>query len=140
MKVPLFKISTLKSCNLLQRVRIPDDTEDLSHGSFKHKQVFHLKKFSDDKYVVATRANDPHIYSIPVATPIQFTREIITIAEKQILDMLPVLYPLVNTSWGLIDPTQKELPKSMRAAPQPLELVLAAWNASVEGEFLTTVK
>eukprot|EP00057_Strongylocentrotus_purpuratus_P022997 XP_011677471.1 PREDICTED: uncharacterized protein LOC105444653 [Strongylocentrotus purpuratus] len=126
------RMTELKDHKFPQRVRIPDDTEDLSHRSFKHKQVFHLKKFSDDKYVVATRANDPHIYSIPVATPIQFTREIITIAEKQILDMLPVLYPLVNSSWGLIDPTQKELPKSMRAAPQPLELVLAAWNASKE--------
>ncbi|XP_054750737.2 uncharacterized protein LOC129256594 [Lytechinus pictus] len=131
------RMAELKDHRFPQRVRLPDDSEDLSPQRLKPKQVFQLRKLSHDKHVVATRPNDPTIYSIPVTTPIKFTHEPLTDSQKHILDMLPVMYPLVNTSWGLVDPTQMELPKSMRTAPEVLKLVQAAYMASVKEHWAT---
>ncbi|XP_054750738.2 uncharacterized protein LOC129256595 [Lytechinus pictus] len=128
------RMTQLKDEKFPQRVRIPDDTKAFSQRTFKEEMVLHLNSYSIDKCIVATRDADPHIYSIPVDTPIKFTHEPITGTEKRILEALPSLYPLVNTSWGLVDPTQGALMPHMETIPQPIPGVLQAWLTCEEGK------
>lgn len=121
-----------------QRVRIPDEKKSFGERNFKEEKVLNLKKFSLDKCVVATRAGDDRIYSIPVTTSMKLAHNPMSMKDKHVLDILPALYPLVNTSWGVVDPTQEALKTSMEAIPQPIRLVMDVWFNSEEGRSFMT--
>ncbi|XP_054750311.2 uncharacterized protein LOC129256026 [Lytechinus pictus] len=117
-----------------QRVRIPDEKKDFRERNFKEEKVLLLDNFTTDNCVLATRALDNQIYSIPVSAPMKMKHLPMAPKDNHALDILSALYPLVNTTWGLVDPTQETLTSSMTAIPQPIQAIIDAWFTSEEGK------
>ena len=116
---------------LPQRVRIPDFTE--GKRTKRTERILTLTKYSEEKCVLATRDGDANVFSLPISCHLSLEK-LNKDSGGDVLSAMPSIYPLLNTTWGVVDPTQGWMPSSMEGIPQPLEPVLQMWLASWEGE------
>ena len=119
---------------LLQRVRIPDETNKKSVSDLK---VLNLLELQWQQHVIATCAhNIERIFSIPNHLPYRF--EVVHDANLNLQTTLAALVALYkNLNLTLPNVTvvgMPVLPPEWTGTPQPLSEVLREWEKSYEGE------
>ncbi|KAJ8047881.1 hypothetical protein HOLleu_07005 [Holothuria leucospilota] len=94
--------------------------------------ILHRKDI--EYHVVATPANSRNVLSIPVSWQgkVELLQNINL--DKLFRSLLPPLYPVVNTTWGLKEPGRCDLHPSMREVAQPLGEILDDWSRTKEGQ------
>ncbi|KAJ8047879.1 Sterile alpha and TIR motif-containing protein tir-1 [Holothuria leucospilota] len=85
-------------------------------------------------HVVATTANSKQVLSIPITWQGQV--EVLDNAslDRLFRSLLPPIYPLVNTTWGLKEPGRCELQPNMKEVAQPPLEILDEWSRTKEGQ------
>lgn len=106
-----------------QRVRKADHPEFV--------MILHRKDV--EYHIVATTANSKQVLSIPITWQGQV--EVLDNANLDMLfrSLLPPIYPLVNTTWGLKEPGRCELQPNMKEVAQPPPQILDEWSRTKEG-------
>lgn len=115
---------TVKQFPLPLRVRKADHPEFV--------MILHRKDV--EYHVVATTANSKQVLSIPITWQGQV--EVLDNAnlDRLFRSLLPPIYPLVNTTWGLKEPGRCELQPNMKEVAQPPLEILDEWSRTKEGQ------
>ncbi|KAJ8047880.1 hypothetical protein HOLleu_07004 [Holothuria leucospilota] len=120
----------LSLSEIVEKFPLPLRVRKADHPEF----LMVLVRKDIEHHVVATASNTRQILSIPVMWEGK-----VEILGNQNLDklfrsLLPPIYPLVNTTWGLKEPGRCDLQLNMREVAQPLVEILEDWPRSKEGQ------
>ncbi|XP_063952227.1 uncharacterized protein LOC129256027 [Lytechinus pictus] len=131
----LVPLSELAKYDTPQRVRMPEatthDADEPKRNKNKEKMM-KIHRFYTDYHVIAARAIDDDLLSIPINSNIAFDMTSPTMDD--IAMILPAVFKRTNSTWCVSDITQPRMPEPLRPVPHPIDGIFEEWAKSYEGK------
>ena len=93
-----------------------------------------LHRYYNEYHIIATRAQDNELLSIPIDSNIDF--EVVDLSVRDLGSMLPAIFSRTNVTWDVSDVTQARISEGLRSVPQPMEGVFEEWARNYEGKWI----